>query len=195
MELDTAAILKSFKTTLLSHGNFSPQTWDLLCSICEIRQLQKGELTLNEGRVCRSIDFIYQGAFRTYHLNDGLETTTALATEGAFITDMRSLSTEDSSLVNIQALESSIIVRLYKEKMTGLYKQSAEMQALGRSILEATVIAENDWKEMYILYDPQKRYEFLLNKAPHLLMRIPLQHIASFLGIRRETLSRIRSRR
>jgi CRP-like cAMP-binding protein len=194
MTLNTDEIWQSFKTTLLSHCSFSAPAWDLLSGISEIRQVQKGELILNETKVCRSIDFVYQGAFRAYHLNDGIETTTAFATEGNFVTDMRSLSTASPSLVNIHALESSLTVRLYKDKMTDLYNQSAEIQALGRSILEAMVVAENNWKEMYILYDPQKRYEFLLNKAPHFLTRIPLQYIASFLGIRRETLSRIRSR-
>lgn len=193
--LNTDEIWQSFKTTLLLHCNFSIQAWELLRSISEIRHVQKGELILNEGKVCRFIDFVYQGAFRTYHLNDGIETTTAIFTESSFMTDMRSLSSESPSGINIQALEPSVIVRLYKKQMIDLYAQSAELQSLGRTVLEALVISENEWKEMYTLYDPQQRYGFLLNKAPHFLMRVPLQHIASFLGIRRETLSRIRSRR
>jgi hypothetical protein len=57
------------------------------------------------------------------------------------------------------------------------------------------VVAENEWKEMYTLYDPQKRYAFLMEKDPQFFVRVPLQYIASFLGIRRETLSRMRSKR
>ena len=51
-----------------------------------------------------------------------------------------------------------------------------------------------DWKEMYTIYNPEERYKFLMRKSPELLQKIPLQHIASFLGMRRETLSRIRSK-
>ena len=164
-------------------------------SILEIKEISKGELTLQEGKTCRFIDFIHSGSFRTYYLNEGLETTTAIATEDSFITDMKSLSSETPSVLNIQSLEPSIVVRLFKEKLIRLYKQSAELQNVGRAILESMIVAENEWKEMYTLYDPQKRYVFLMQKAPQFFARVPLQYIASFLGIRRETLSRMRSRK
>lgn len=160
---------------------------ELLESILEIKEIGKSELSLYEGKTCRFIDFIHLGSFRTYHLNDGLETTTAIATEGISITDMKSLSTDTPSVVNMQALEPSIVVRIYKEKLIQLYQRSAELQSVGRAILESMIVAENEWKEMYTLYDPKKRYDFLMQKAPQFFARVPLQYIASFLGIRRET--------
>lgn len=195
MKADAKEILDSYRRRLASHCVFSLETWELLKTILEIKEISKGELSLQEGKSCRFIDFIHTGCFRTYYLNDGLETTTALATEGIFITDMKSLSSETSSLLNIQCLESSLVVRLYKDQLIRLYKQSAELQTVGRAILESMIVAENEWKEMYTLYDPQKRYAFLMQKAPQFFARVPLQYVASFLGIRRETLSRFRSRK
>jgi CRP-like cAMP-binding protein len=195
MKHDPNEISEHYKSVLMSHCIFSLESWHLLESILEIKEISKGELTLQEGKTCRFIDFIHTGSFRTYYLNDGLETTTAIATEDSFITDMKSLSSETPSVLNIQSLEPSIVVRLFKEKLIRLYKQSAELQNVGRAILESMIVAENEWKEMYTLYDPQKRYVFLMQKAPQFFARVPLQYIASFLGIRRETLSRMRSRK
>ena len=107
---------------------------------------------------------------------------------------MKSLTSSSPSQLFAQAMEDATIVRLYKDAMIGLYKESAEMQTVGRTILEAMVVQENEWKEMYTLYDPEERYQFLMTKTPELLQRFSLQYIASFLGIRRETLSRIRNR-
>lgn len=194
MKHDPKEISEHYKSVLMSHCSFSLESWHLLESILEIKETSKGELTLHEGKTCRFIDFIHTGSFRTYYLNDGLEITTAIATEDSFITDMKSLSSETPSVLNIQSLEPSVVVRLFKEKLIHLYKQSAELQTVGRAILESMIVAENEWKEMYTLYDPQKRYAFLMQKAPQFFARVPLQYIASFLGIRRETLSRMRSR-
>jgi CRP-like cAMP-binding protein len=183
-----------FRDFIQSQGKFPDVTWNLLESILEMHELSKGEHTLTESQVCRFIDFVDTGSFRMYYNKDGNEVTTALYTEGACITDMKSLSQQTPSQLNLITNEKSVVVRLYKDKLIGLYGQSPELQALGRSILESMIVNESAWKEMYTLYDPTERYEFLLRKAPTLVLRFPMQHIASFLGIRRETLSRIRGK-
>ena len=137
MKHDPKEISEHYKSVLISHCSFCLDSWDLLESVLEIKEISKGELTLQEGKTCRFIDFIHTGSFRTYYLNDGLETTTAIATEDSFITDMKSLSSETPSVLNIQSLEPSIVVRLFKEKLIRLYKQSAELQNVGRAILES----------------------------------------------------------
>ena len=192
---DSGPVLQHYRSALASYCAFSSEAWEMLESILEIKEIRKGELSLEEGRVCRFIDFIHTGCFRSYYLNEGLETTTVIAAEGISITDMKSLSGGVPSRLNIQALESSVVVRLFKERLVRLYTKSAELQMVGRAILESMVVVENEWKEMYTLYDPRKRYSFLMQKAPHFFARVPLQYIASFLGIRRETLSRMRGRK
>jgi CRP-like cAMP-binding protein len=177
-----------------SFAAFKPETWELIEGILEICEFRKGEYSLEEGKTCRHIDFIYKGSFRAFTNKDGLEITTGLYLEDICLTNMKSLSSATPSHLYLQAMEDSITARIYKDELIGLYDQSAELQTLGRSILEGMIIAENEWKEMYTMYDPEERYRFLLEKSPELLQRVSLQYIASFLGIRRETLSRIRSR-
>jgi CRP-like cAMP-binding protein len=194
MPVDESAIFSAYRKHVRSFAAFKPETWELIEGILEICEFRKGEFSLEEGKTCRHIDFIYKGSFRAFTNKDGLEITTGLYLEDICLTNMKSLSSATPSHLYLQAMEDSITARIYKDELIGLYDQSAELQTLGRSILEGMIIAENEWKEMYTMYDPEERYRFLLEKSPELLQRVSLQYIASFLGIRRETLSRIRSR-
>lgn len=191
---DAFTIFSSYKKHISTFTSFSNETWELIESVLNVREFKKGEYSLEEGKVCRHIDFIYQGSFRAYSNKDGEDITTGLYLEGICLTNMKSLSAASASHLYLQALEDSITARLYKEELIGLYEKSAALQAVGRAILEGMIVEENDWKEMYTLYDPEERYKFLMQKSPAIIQRISLQYVASFLGIRRETLSRIRSR-
>lgn len=187
-------IFTAFKNHISTYASFKDETWELVESILTIKEFKKNEYSLEEGKTCRHIDFIYKGSFRAFSNKDGEEITTGLYLEGICLTNMKSLTTVTPSHIYLQAMEDAVTARLYKDDLTGIYEKSAELQSLGRAILEGMIVEENEWKEMYTLYDPEERYRFLLKKSPELLQRFSLQYIASFLGIRRETLSRIRSR-
>ncbi len=187
-------ILVAFRKHIMSCAPISDETWALAVTILSVKTVKKGGYTVEEGKVCKHIDFIYQGAFRAFSNKDGEEITTGLYLEGVCLTNMKSLTSAAPSHAYLQALEDTVIVRLYKSDLIGLYDRSAELQSVGRAILEGMIVDENEWREMYTLYDPEERYRFLMQKSPAILQRISLQYVASFLGIRRETLSRIRSR-
>jgi CRP-like cAMP-binding protein len=191
---DSAGIYAAYKKHIRAYATFKDETWELVESILSVKQCRKGEYTLEEGKICRHIDFIYKGSFRAFSNKDGEDITTGIYLEGICLTNMKSLTTVSPSHIYLQALEDSITARLYKDSLIGIYEQSAELQSVGRAILEGMIVEENEWKEMYTLYDPEERYRFLLKKSPEIIQRVSLQYVASFLGIRRETLSRIRNR-
>lgn len=128
------------------------------------------------------------------HLKEDEEVTTALYTEGVCITNMKSLATKQPSSIFIQTLEDSVVVKLSKDELIALYEQAPELQGVGRVLTECMIAEETEWREIYTIYNPEERYKFLLKKAPVLLQKVPLQYVASYLGIRRETLSRIRKK-
>jgi CRP-like cAMP-binding protein len=187
-------ILKSYFEHLRSHLPVSAEAEKLVTSVVITGLLKKGEFSLVEGKTCNHIDFIHKGVLRSFSSKDGLEITTGIYLENICVTSMKSLSAKSPSTLSIQAVEDVYYARIKGEDLQRMYSLSSELQNIGRAILESMVIEENDWKEMYTLYDPEERYLFLLKKSPAMLQRVPLQHVASFLGIRRETLSRIRSR-
>jgi CRP-like cAMP-binding protein len=187
-------IYTAYKNHIRSYASFKDETWDLIESILSVKECKKGEYIVEEGKICRHIDFIYKGSFRAYSNKDGEDITTGIYLEGICLTNMKSLTTVTPSHIYLQALEDSVTARLYKDSLIGIYEKSAELQSVGRAILEGMIVEENEWKEMYTLYDPEERYKFLLQKSPEIIQRVSLQYVASFLGIRRETLSRIRNR-
>lgn len=191
---DEKEIFTSYREHIRSYVLVSEKTWRLIEGILKIGYLKKGELSLEEGKTCGHIDYVYKGALRAFSNKDGFEITTGIYLENRCITNMKSLSTQTPSTASIQALEDVIYARIYGKELQALYEHSSELQSVGRAILEGMVIEENDWKEMYSLYDPEERYLFLMKKSPAIISRISVQHIASFLGMRRETLSRIRNR-
>ncbi len=137
--------------------------------------------------------FYLQRLIPCFSNKDGEDITTGIYLEGICLTNMKSLTTATPSHIYLQALEDSVTARLYKDSLIDIYEKSAELQSVGRAILEGMIVEENEWKEMYTLYDPEERYKFLLQKSPEIIQRVSLQYVASFLGIRRETLSRIRN--
>ncbi|ULQ55482.1 Crp/Fnr family transcriptional regulator [Flavihumibacter rivuli] len=191
---DPSLIYKAYKEHIRSYASFRDETWELIENILTVKACKKGEYIVEEGKICRHIDFIYKGSFRAFSNKDGEDITTGIYLEGICLTNMKSLTTVTPSHTYLQALEDSITARLYKDSLIGIYEKSTELQAVGRAILEGMIVEENEWKEMYTLYDPEERYKFLLQKSPEIIQRVSLQYVASFLGIRRETLSRIRNR-
>lgn len=192
--LDDIAILAAFRAHIQNMTPVSDELWLLLTQAMQITTSPKGALLLEEGAVCKHIYFIYQGAFRFLYLKENEEVTTGLFTEGVCMTDMKSLTTLQPSTIFIQTLEDAIVVKMNKTSLINLYKQAPEIEGIGRVILEHMLANDAEWKEIYTIYSPEERYHFLLKKAPELIQKIPLQYIASYLGMRRETLSRIRSR-
>lgn len=95
---------------------------------------------------------------------------------------------------NIQLLEGSILWAISKETLTGLFNRYNEIDRLVRIVYEKYYIRLEERFVNAQFKTAGERYENLLQQTPHILERVPLGHIASYLGISQETLSRIRSR-
>lgn len=189
---DTA--LHAFGNYLKDKAGITEDIWRELESVLSVKEVKRNDWVLEEGSVCEHIDYVFTGAFRSFYNKDGEEITVGLHAPHECFTQMKSLMNAEPSHLTIQAVVPGVIVRLRKKDMISLYGRVPEMEGAGRKILEHMLVLENDWKEMYALFNPEQRYSFLLQKAPEWVRLFPLQYIASFLGMRRETLSRIRSK-
>jgi CRP-like cAMP-binding protein len=154
----------------------------------------KNDYLLAEGKVCRHLYFLEQGALRGFYNLDGKEITHWFGFENDFVTSFHSFITQQTSVENIQLLEGSILWAISKEMLAGLFNQYHEIERLVRIVYEKYYIR---LEERYVnaqFKTATERYENLLRQTPHIVERVPLGHIASYLGISQETLSRIRSR-
>ncbi|QIP13762.1 Crp/Fnr family transcriptional regulator [Spirosoma aureum] len=166
--------------------------WLLLRNVLIEHQLPKGDLLLQPGQVCKHIFFLQTGLMRSFYLKDGEERNVAFTLENGFVTDLKSLRSAQPSELSIQALEPSTLFSMPKNDLLQLYEQSHQLESFGRRLLETLLEEQEDYAAWFTLYSAKERYNQLLKKQPALVQRVSLGHLASFLGIRRETLSRIR---
>jgi CRP-like cAMP-binding protein len=170
----------------------SVSSLDKLFEIANQRQATKEQIILRHGQVCKTILFVENGYLRTFINKDGREINTAFTLEGNFTTNLKSLRSATSSDTTIQAEEPTTIYEFDKGKLLELYKVSAEIESFGRKLLEQLLVDQEEHANLFKIYSPTERYRYLQANKPDMLQRISLSQLASYLGIARETLSRIR---
>lgn len=186
-------ILDVFKETVRS---ISPVT-DIDCEIFEpylkYRTLAKHDFFAQAGQTCREIGFIYKGLFRIYHLNEeGKEINTHFFMDNDFVSLYPSFLHQKPANHYAQALEDSELVILDYETLQKAYAISHRWSEFGRKVAEACYLEAIDRIESFHFLSGEERYLQLQASHPHYFERIPLYHIASYLGLERESLSRLR---
>jgi CRP-like cAMP-binding protein len=157
--------------------------------------LSKSDYLLNEGKTCKCLYFLCRGAARGYYTLDGKEITHWFAFENDFVTSLHSFITGKPSVENIQLLEGSILFSINKEALTQLLNDYHEIERVVRLAYEKYYIRLEDRFLNGQFKTAAERYEQLLLESPHILERVPLGMVASYLGISQETLSRVRGKK
>ena len=152
------------------------------------------EYFLSEGEICHDIGFINKGCFRKYYLSNGKEINTHFAFDQEFVTDYDSFLQEKPSRYFIQALENTEIVTFHLEALQAAYNQSQNWERFGRMIAEQSYKLTTQRVESFMFLNGEERYLELLKTQPHIFEKIPLYHIASYLNLERESLSRLRKK-
>jgi len=155
--------------------------------------LNKNEFLLTEGKICRHLYFLEKGALRGFYTLDDKEITHWFGFENDFVTSFHSFTTNQPSVENIQLIEGCLLWSISKETLTGLFDRFHEIERLVRIAYEKYYVRLEDRFVNAQFKTAAGRYEQLLQQMPHILERVPLGQVASYLGISQETLSRIRS--
>ncbi len=162
--------------------------------ILEIKTFKKKEFLLQEGKICNKITFINSGCTRLFYNVEGVENTIQFFFADSWYTDYASFLTGQPSLENMQALEESEVVQFKKEDLYKLYGTMPIFDRVGRIFAENAYLSVSQLNQMKTNEEPEIRYKNLLKTRPELVQQIPQHYIASYLGIKPETLSRIRKR-
>lgn len=155
--------------------------------------LAKNSFLVTEGKACHHLYFLEQGALRGFYNTDGKEITHWFAFENDFVTSFHSFITGEPAVENIQLLEGSILWSISKDVLTDLLNRFHEIERLVRIAYEKYYIRLEERFVNAHFKTAKERYHDLLLQSPHIIERVSLGHIASYLGISQETLSRIRS--
>jgi CRP-like cAMP-binding protein len=159
----------------------------------KVLTLDKETKIVKEGQLADKTYFIAQGSARAFYLKDGKDITDWFAFENDFISSINSFFLNIPSPHFIEILEHSIILELSRENVTLLSDRYREFDRLGKLIVTKTMLQLQQRIVSIQFETAQQKYENLLKIRPDITQRLALTHIASFLGITLETLSRIRN--
>lgn len=159
------------------------------------KELKRKEIFLQSGKVQKAIGFIAEGLVRSFYIdNDGNEITVGFYKEGDYATHYPAFITRQPSLYTIQCLEPTNMVCLSYEDQQLMYQQSAYFERYGRLIAEEILKRQQARIESFIFETAEQRYLNFIEKHSRLFNRISLSHLCSFLGIERQSLTRIRQK-
>jgi len=152
----------------------------------------KRTLLVEEGGVAGYMYFILSGYLRTYSLCSGTEVTHHINCPLGFMTAFQSYTTQRPSREYLECITSCQLLRIRKEQLEALYWQDIRWAEVGRMVNDQIIVYNEQRNRDLINLNAEERYLKLLREHPDYLQHVPLQYIASFIGIKPESLSRIR---
>ncbi len=188
--------MQSFEKLLYSIGpnvQLNKDEITTLCSVLSLLSLKRDEYLLAEGQVCDFIGFVNAGVLIYFKTKEnGDEVTTDFAFEGDWVNVNLSRLASVPSTLSIRAIEECEVVMLKQKDLNDLYQRIPKLERLGRILTEQAYINIVDQTVELQIHSAKERYENLLKRHPKLLQKVPLYHIANYLGIAPKSLSRIR---
>jgi CRP-like cAMP-binding protein len=184
---------------LNSYKKISPELTDeeleFVKSNISILKLKKKQIFIHENEIQKSIAFIYSGLIRSYFIDEnGKEINNAFFSENEFVTDYLSFIKQQKTKYTFECLEDCILISIPFETVETAFDKYKNFANFGRKIAEWALENRTKKYESFLFETAEERYlRFIAENRP-ILNRISLSHLASYLGIERQSLSRIRSK-
>jgi CRP-like cAMP-binding protein len=154
----------------------------------------KGTQLLDRGKTCQKLFYLEKGLARSYYYNEkGKDITVWFFTDNNIMVSAESFFQQKSSLYDMELLEDSNLYYITFDQLQSLFNKYHCIERFGRLLAIKLLTQVVDKLNAVQFQTAKERYQFLIQKYPDIAYRAPLGHIASYLGITQETLSRIRA--
>ena len=171
---------------------FAGDDLDKILQSFVVKSYGKNDFFAEVGKTNKYLGFIESGMMRYYVIKEGEERTTYIALERSFVVSLYSFLQEKPSFEYIQALVDTQVYVLSKTALRTLQNELPAFKNFYIGLLESAICGIDDTRHGLIVLTAEQRYEKMLREEPHLLQQIPLQYLASILGVTPRHLSRIR---
>lgn len=172
---------------------FSSESIENFESILTRKEYKKDEMILDEGQTSRYIYIIEKGMIRQFYYKDGRDITEHFSCEGNIATCLESLFLQKPTHLLVQALEPSTIFLLDYDKWKKLCDEVPEINQLYRAVMEYKLVVSQQKADSWRFENSRERYDRFCKEFPSVSRRASVAHIASYLLMTPETLSRVRA--
>jgi len=169
-------------------------TWQSFIALQQVKQYHKGDIISEEGKVNSIVSFIEEGAVLVYNHLDNKRCIYNFFFEHEYTGDYESFLTRKPALYGLEAAEDCILLQMHYNGLQKMYENHPVFERVGRLVAENQFLRLTTRNASLLAESPEIRYKKLLEAKPQVAQRIPQYHIASYLGITPEALSRIRKR-
>ncbi|WP_338769747.1 Crp/Fnr family transcriptional regulator [Bernardetia sp. ABR2-2B] len=184
--------LDNFKIQIRKVTDFSEEECSMFAPNLKRKILQKGEFLLNEGQKVNEIAFVEKGVLRLFYLSNDKEINNHFFLENDYAVSYLDFLKGTPSRYYIQALEDCELITFNSQALQIAYQESKNWERFGRIIAESVYATATNRVESFLFLSAKERYLQMIKDYPLFIQKIPLYHLASYLGIERESLSRIR---
>lgn len=175
-------------------GLMQAQDLHTVSSLFHVHEIKKGDFFLKSGKSCNKLSFIQNGLLRIYTLQDGKEVTQWISSPGYFVTDLSSLMFDTPARWNIQALSDCSLYTISKADYKNIGKLVSGWHELEKLFIAKCFTILEDRIHSHLSMSAEERYAYFFERNKELFNQVPLQYIASMLGMTPETFSRIRKK-
>lgn len=178
---------------LLQFGSLNQQQIDLILENVRSKKYASGDYFLKAGQVSREVGFISEGIFRVcYYDNEGKEITRYFLDEHNFIADVNSYNSGIPTSEYVQAVTPGEVIIFTRQAMDTLSRTIIIWDGIVAKITAKAFAEKVNRVSAMMPLDAKARYEYFLDKFPNMANRIELQYIASYIGVTKSSLSRLR---
>ncbi|MGN6415970.1 MAG: Crp/Fnr family transcriptional regulator [Pseudobacter sp.] len=183
-------------SNLNRHVQLNDEEKELFTSCIKVRKLRKRQYFLQPGDIMRFECFVTEGCLRQYYVDEkGQEHSMMFAFEDWWTGDMYSFLSGQPSKYHLEAIEDTTLLLIERSQLEQLYDQIPQLNRFYRILLQNAYIVMSERINQSLSMAAEERYQAFQQRYPHFEQRLSLKHIASYLGITPESLSRIRAQR
>lgn len=181
--------------SISKHITLTEQEVGYFTSLLEFKVVRKKQFILNAGEVCQWSSFVINGCLRSFTPDrNGFDHVLGFAPPGWWMADMYSLISKQPGNLNIEALEDTEILLLYKKDQDVLYEKTPKFERFFRLITENALVANQQRIMDNLSISAEERYLKFCKTYPTLIQTLPQKQIAAYIGVTQEFFSRMRSK-